>query len=258
MTNEREERDTELNKFWLSLLSLGSLVLGWILSAYKIIWFGWFIVAGGILLGTIAGFLEGWRRRTAARKKRKGLKPSTIVGSKAGIVAGVIAGFLVWTFVLAGVEIFIQHDPDATWSVSWSQGLVVESQLHSGTIPWAVIPFIALVTALTKPVTFIATLVYLSTVCSGASVVGVGSFYFSILATMAATSVAISSTMLVNSTVAKTKILALGWSESEKRSLLTITALAGLGLVVGWIIDQFLLPGFGEQLARSTKDCAGV
>jgi len=76
--------------------------------------------------------------------------------------------------------------------------------------------------------------------------------------TRAATSVALSSTRLVNSTVAKTKILALGWSELEKRSLLTITALAGLGLVGGGIVDQFLLPGFGEQLARSTQDCAEV
>jgi hypothetical protein len=35
---------------------------------------------------------------------------------------------VVWMFVLAGVEIFIQHDWDTTWSVSWWQGLVFESQ----------------------------------------------------------------------------------------------------------------------------------
>ncbi len=258
LNNERKEPDIELNNFWLGLLILGTIVLGWILSAYKIIWFGWLMISGGIVLGTVAGLVEGWLARSTARKKQRGLTPNTVIGSNAGIVAGVIAGFVVWMFVLAGVEIFIQHDLDTTWSVSWWQGLVFESQLSSGIIPWSVIPFIALATALTKPFTFIAALFFLKTACSQATVVGVGSFYFSILTTMAATAVALSSTIIVNATVAQTKILATSWSEPERRSLFTVAALAGLGLVVGWIVDRFLLPGLGEQLARSTQECGAL
>ncbi len=255
MINSWKERDKD-NKFWLALLLLGSIVLGWILTAYKIIWFGWLLVTSGIFLGNLGGLLDGWRARTAARKIRMNLDAATVVGSKAGIVAGAVAGIVVWMFVLTGMDIFLQHSPDASWSVSWSQGLIsAEPQSGSRTISWSIIPFIAIVTALTKPLAFIAQLFWLSTACNEATVVGVGSFYLSILATMGATAVALASAMVVTLTVAKTKILATDLSQPEVTLLWTVVVVAGLGLAVGWVGDRILFPGFGGQLARLMKEC---
>lgn len=253
------EHLTGPSKFWLGVLLIGTSLLGWILTSYKIIWFGWAMVAGGIVLGTGAGLLDGKTARAAARKKHQGLDPATVLGSKARFIAGLIAGLVVWTFVLTGLEIFLQNSPDATWSVSWSRGLVSAGQ-SAGTIPWSVLPFVAILSAF-RPLILFLTLLNLSTACSrtvagsSSTVVVLGSFYYSILATLGTIAVTSAVTGIIPRTVAKAKISSPGFSQSEVRTFRTVALVAAIGLALGWIVDKVFLPGFGGQLARLVKQC---
>lgn len=258
--------------FWQGVLLAGSALSGWILSVFTAPAYGWILVMSGAVIATLAGLLDGWHTRNLKQKKlkivdRKGevfdtkgaaFEQTAIVGLRTGLVAGLLAAIITWVVVLAGVIPFAQWGLEASWSWSWSEGLTFEQPGPvglSGRMPWGVsfIPY-AIMYAVIWPMSQLLTLT--ENLCkNGADVVGVGKYYFADLGTLAPALITVGVAWAVTATVAKTKIQSSGLDTLEVQTLLTVALVTCLGLVLGWVIDAVVLPGYGASLNLLMQQC---
>lgn len=89
----------------------------------------------------------------------------------------------------------------------------------------------------------------------GADSIGSGTYYFANLGTVAPVLITVAIALAVTTTVSKTKIHAFGLGTFEVRTLKVVAIVTCIGLVVGWIIDILVLPGYGANLSLFTREC---